>query len=173
MRKWYVIRCKPHKELAACLNFEQQGYTVYLPRIKKQVKHARKVKEVYKPFFPGYLFMQLSLSEHDWHPLFSTRGAIGPVSFGKEFVPVPDWVINSLRANEEKPGIIAPGKIISKRLRLGDKVEVDFPNGSIGKGEVFSIDGDKNVIILLDMLKRRVRTRVPMANIRVNALAAV
>ena len=172
MHKWYVIRCKPHKEFTAQLNFARQGYEVYLPVIRKTVRHARKITEVYKPFFPGYLFLNISKSTQSWHPLFSTKGAIGPVSFGKEYVPVPDWVISDLRTNEEKPGVISTEKLLYRQLRSGDEVEVDLAGGAVGKGKIFSIDGERNVIVLLELLKRRVKTKVPLASIRLQAEAA-
>lgn len=86
---WYAIRTKPHKDQLARLNYEQQGLSVYQPMLRTVVRHARRKKEVLRPFFPGYLFLWLAPEERNWVAIGSTRGAIGAVCLGDQNVPVP------------------------------------------------------------------------------------
>ncbi|HSR36420.1 MAG TPA: transcription termination/antitermination NusG family protein, partial [Desulfurivibrionaceae bacterium] len=51
-REWFAIRTKPNRETNARLQYERQGYVVYLPLIRKKVRHARRKEEVLRPFFP-------------------------------------------------------------------------------------------------------------------------
>lgn len=155
--------------MLAKINFEQQGYRAYLPIFLKRVRHARQVKEVYKPLFPGYLFLLLNKDKTNWYAIGGTRGTLGPVSFGGKHVSVPDWVMDKIREREEQPGIISMGRVMEDKLRNGAKVELELPNGTRGEGTVFSHDGERNVIVLLELLKREVKVSVPVEHLRLQA----
>jgi len=161
--QWFAIRTKPHEEQLARLNYQQQGYEVYLPLFRATVRHARRTKEVFKPFFPGYLFLYLAPEERDWIAIASTRGALGPVHFGDQYIPVPDWVIEGLQHQEESPGVLSPAKALAKQFPVGSVMAVELGDGVVTEGTIFSFDGGKNVIVLLDLLQRRVKATVPLA----------
>lgn len=161
--QWFAIRTKPNKEQLARINYQQQDYEVYLPLFRTIVRHARRTKEVLKPFFPGYLFLFLAPEERDWIAISSTRGALGPVCFGDQYIPVPDWVIDGLKHQEESPGILSPAKALANQFAAGAPVEVVLGDGVVTEGTIFSFDGGKNVIVLLDLLQRRVKATVPLA----------
>jgi transcription antitermination factor NusG len=46
------------------------------------VRHARQSREKLKPFFPGYLFVQLEGKTANWVAISSTKGTLGPVRYG-------------------------------------------------------------------------------------------
>ena len=166
--RWYVVRTKSNKEMVARVNFEQQGYRVYLPMFQKTIRHSRKVKEVYRPIFPGYLFLLLKPEDMNWIAIGSTRGAVGPLRFGEQYVPVPDWVMERIREREDQPGIISLGRLVGDKLRKGVKVEFELPNNTYAEGTIFSRDGQCNVIVLLDILKREVKLSVPVEHLRLH-----
>lgn len=161
--QWFAIRTKPHQEQLAQLNYQQQGFEVYLPLFRAIVRHARRTKEVLKPFFPGYLFLCLDPGECNWIAIASTRGVVGPVHFGDQYVPVPNWVIDGLKHQEESPGMLSAEGVLSKQFPVGSVVAVELGDGVVTEGTVFSFDGGKNVIVLLDLLQRQVKTTVPLA----------
>ncbi len=156
---WYAIRTKPNKEQVACLNCEQQGLTVYLPMIRKTVRHARQKKDVLRPFFPGYLFLRLTPEELNWPTIRSTRGVLEPVHFGGTYVPVPDWIIDQLKDREES-GALNQSALKRQTLQPGTEVAVNLGNHSETEGVVFSWRGKDNVIVLLNLLSRKVRVTV-------------
>lgn len=161
-REWFVIKTKPTKEELARINYQNQGYKTYLPVIKKKISHSGKKQIVLRPFFPGYLFLNLEPNEYNWASISATRGAIGPLRFGGQYIPVPEWVIEDIKRQEDSSGTISTCNIIKKQLKAGSPIKVDFNNQGRVSGTVFSFDGDHNVIILLDILKRRVKTSVPL-----------
>ncbi|WP_414464656.1 transcription termination/antitermination NusG family protein [Hyphomicrobium sp. DY-1] len=56
------------------MHLRNQGYEVYVPVLRKQIRHARQVREVLRPLFPGYLFARLTHSTMRWRPILSTVG---------------------------------------------------------------------------------------------------
>ena len=163
---WYAIRTKPHKEQIARLNYENQGLTVFLPLMRLIRRHARRSEEVLRPVFPGYLFLLLAPVQRNWTAIAATRGVIGPVCFGAAHVPVPDWVIRALQEKGDDQGVLRPGAFTREKLIPGTGVEVDLEGGSSARGIFCSFQGEENVLVLLDILKRQVRATVPLASVR-------
>lgn len=161
-RLWYAVRAKPHKERIAVVNYRNQGLEVYLPLMRMAVSHARRREMVLRPVFPGYLFLRLAPEERNWTAISSTRGVIGPVHFGESYVPVPDWVIAELRAKEDDGGIIQLGDFLRTKLAPGSAVEVKLEGGGSARGFFCSFRGEENVLILLDIMQRQVKTILPL-----------
>ncbi len=159
--KWFVIRTKPHREMNARLQYERQQYEVYLPIIRTVVRHARSKKEVLRPFFPGYLFLRLDPETCDWISICSTYDVAGPIRFGDEYVPVPDWVIDDLKAREID-GVICLQPVSPEWLVPGAAIGVRVNEGVIVPGIVYSDRGKDNVIVLLELLGREVKSRIPL-----------
>lgn len=67
--RWYVIQSKPRKEAFAGANLENQGFRIFLPKVRKTVRHARRTRKV-----EVALFRAISLS----HSTF--RGSAGAPS---------------------------------------------------------------------------------------------
>lgn len=163
---WFAIRTKPHKEQLAKLNYEQQGLKVYLPVMRTVVRHARSENNVLRPFFPGYLFLRLAREERNWVAIASTRGAIGAVCFGDQYVPIPDWMINDLKEREED-GAISLAALQGQRLTPGATVNVQFDSETLTQGIVYSLRGEHNVVVLLNFLNRQVKATVPIDSLAV------
>ena len=55
--RWYVAQTHRHAEAKATAHLGRQGFLVYLPRYRKQRRHARRIDTVTVPLFPSYLFV--------------------------------------------------------------------------------------------------------------------
>lgn len=161
---WYAIRTKPRQEEIARLNYQRQGYEVYLPLMRVVVRHARRVQEKLNPFFPGYLFVRLDGGVTDWTAVCSTRGVLAPVRFGERYPPVPDWIITDLQAGEEQ-GAISLANRQREQLVPGTPVTVQLDGETTSRGIFFSFRGQDNVVILLNLLNRQVKTTLPLDQI--------
>ena len=158
-RKWFAIQTYAQKEPVAKINFENQGFKVYLPRIKTIRRHARRIEQVKKAFFPGYLFLHLKQHERQWQTIASTRGVINPVRFGNYYPPVPDWVVVELRSREDENGII----ILNEKYQAGDKVKISLPSNIDQTGIFKKLQGNERALILLDILQEQAKTVVPLS----------
>jgi transcriptional antiterminator RfaH len=155
---WYVLHSKPHKELFLAGELIARNFEAFCPvlYIKPVNPRSRKIK----PYFPGYLFVNLDLQNTNLSSLSWIPGSIGLVTIGTEPAPVPDELINAIRKKID--AISAAGnkvfdaKDVAQGLRAGDKVLVE-DGPFAGYQGIFDsrLPGSDRVRILLDLLKQR------------------
>src|SRR5438105_15794604 len=95
--RWYVAQTHRHAEAKATAHLSRQGFSVYLPRYRKQRRHARRIDTVAAPLFPRYLFVSFDMRVQRWHAIHSTVGVARLVTDGTIPAPVPQGVIDALR----------------------------------------------------------------------------
>lgn len=164
-RHWYAIRTKTKQEEIASLNYQRQGYHVYLPRLRTTVRHARRTTEKLVAFFPGYLFLHLAPAERNWTAIASTRGSQGALCFGDTYVPIPDWVVKDLKAREDRTCTIPMADLMKEKLVPGCIVTVNMAGEEKVQGVVYSTRGSENVDVLMSILGRQVKATVSLARI--------
>src|SRR5207245_5195270 len=71
---WYAVYTQPHAETKAFEHLRRQGYSVYLPRYRTRISHARRRQTVLRPLFPRYLFAGIDGASMRWRPILSTFG---------------------------------------------------------------------------------------------------
>ncbi len=161
-KQWYAVRTKPRKECYAKEQFERQGYETYLPRTLSLTSHARKKCWVSRPFFPGYLFLNLMPHERNWVAIAGTYGAIGAVNFGPYYPQVPGEVIDGLKGHEDENGVILcesnPGAPFcpEQRVRVTDGPMRDL------EGVFRCMSGKERVLVLMELLNRFVEVQIPL-----------
>lgn len=164
-QQWYVVHTQPNGEARADLNLRRQGFATYLPRYARRRSHARRREVVKRPLFPRYLFVGLDLARDRWRAIHSTFGVNRLVLAGEEPLPVPEGVIDEIRAREDGEGLVALGLPAGvgpgSRIRLVDGIFAD------AKGVLERIADDRRVAILLEMLGREVRVFVSPASVGV------
>lgn len=72
--KWFVASTQPQKETLAQGQLQNQGFGAFVPRFRKQRRHARRVVDVLAPVFPGYIFVQAEPEQYPWRTINATRG---------------------------------------------------------------------------------------------------
>jgi transcriptional antiterminator RfaH len=152
---WYALRCKPRKEDVVWQQVRSQGFETFYPRIKVTPVNPRAKK--LKPYFPGYLFVQIDLekagnSVFQWMP-----HTLGLVNFGGEPALVPENLINAIRSRVDE--INQSGGELFDGLQSGDVVRIS--NGPFaGYEAIFDarLPGSVRVRVLLELLgnKRQV-----------------
>jgi len=150
IERWYAVCCKPRQEAVAEENLLRQGFQVYLPRIRMRQRRRGAWIDAVEVLFPRYIFIRIDPKRRSTASVRSTRGAVGMVRFGGQPAVVPDAVMDALREREDA----ASGMHEDKRplFNAGDAVKlVDGPLA--GMEAVFTEqDGDKRVIVLLELL---------------------
>ena len=158
MITWYAAYTQPHGEAKALEHLARQGYSAYLPRYRRWVRHARQRRLVSRPLFPRYVFVGLDRESQRWRPIRSTVGVLGVVSSGEEPVAVPHEIIDALRRREREGGFDALSP--AQSLRTGDAVRViDGPFQDL-VGRLLGVADHERVFVLLDVLGRSVRASV-------------
>jgi transcription elongation factor/antiterminator RfaH len=72
--RWFLAHTLARSEAKAEFHLGAQGFRTYLPQIRKTIRHARQLKTVQAPLFPGYLFVILDLNRDRWLSVRSTVG---------------------------------------------------------------------------------------------------
>jgi transcription antitermination factor NusG len=146
--RWYVVHTKRHREFPAQAQLAAQGYRTFLPRHRKTVRHARKLKTVTAAFFPGYLFVALDLKRDCWRGVNGTFG-VASLVMGEEFpLPVPRGIVEDLLALSGADGHLR----LANSLELGQPVRVLTGPFAALIGEIARIDGGGRVQVLLRLL---------------------
>jgi len=154
---WYVVQTQSNAEEKSCFHLKNQGFNVYLPRYHKTIRHARKVSEVRRPLFPGYLFVEMSLENARWRSINGTIGVISLVQFGEKPMPVETGMLDDIRKQEDGKGCV---DLVSHGLVKGDQVRVVDGAFQEYSALLEELSDDKRVILLFDLMGRQVRMSV-------------
>ncbi|MDA0262448.1 MAG: transcriptional activator RfaH [Proteobacteria bacterium] len=160
MLQWYCVYTQPQLELWARSNLWERGLDVYLPRLLKRRKHARRTDYVPRALFPRYLFVQAELEVCGTRAIRSARGVVDILSIGSGSAPTPvdGAIIEAIRRRENDKGYVELDEIGA--LKKGDRVRIVEGALFDHVGLFESVNDDRRVVILLDLLGRAVRARV-------------
>lgn len=162
MEHWYVTRTKCSAEHRAVWNLNNQGFTTYLPRYRKQIRHARKTQTVLRPLFPGYVFVRMDAEQPRLSVINNTFGVIGLVQFGSEPQSIPAAMVEAIRSREDETGAVS---LAPDGLKKGDRVR--FLEGAFIDYTALleEISDDKRAILLIDLMGRAIRISAPMEHL--------
>ncbi len=160
---WYIVHTKPRQEKCALENLQRQGFECYLPTLPCEKLRQSVLTVTNEPLFPRYLFIRLGQGDSapSWAPIRSTKGVSRLVCFGVEPAKVADRLVEALRAHEasvqaEPERLFKPGE----RVRL-----TEAPFAGI-EGIYQMADGERRVMVLIELLSKQVQVRVAPANLR-------
>lgn len=166
MKHWYVAQTQARAEERARLNLERQGFRTYLPRYKRERRHARRRDVVKAPLFPGYIFVELDLDRSAWRSVNGTFGVVQLVSTGERPAPVPAGVVEEITARAGADGLI---ELRPPSLRKGEPLEIVSGALAECRGFFERMSDRARVVLLLDLLGRKVRVEVPVAAVTATA----
>ncbi len=160
MKRWYVINTHSRSEGLALANLSRQGFEAYLPCYLKRRRHARRTDTVSRPLFPGYLFVFMDLEVERWYAVKSTIGVKYVICHGDAPAPVPFGVVEEIQAHEDGAGKVVMGKI--SPFKKNDMVQIK-DGAFLDQIGIFDCATDEErVFVLLDLMGRQVRVRMPL-----------
>jgi transcription elongation factor/antiterminator RfaH len=157
--RWYVARTQPHRETQAARQLENQNFRVFVPRILKSRRHARKFETIRAPLFPRYIFIALDLGRDRWRSVNGTLGVDRLLTRGGEPEPVPRGLVEQLTENAEVDGVVRP----STTLKVGDSIRVTAGPFAELLGTLERLDDSDRVRVLLDILGGKIPVLLPGA----------
>ena len=160
MIRWFVAHTQARAEGRAKQHLEQQGFAVYLPRYLKQRRHARRIERVPAPLFPRYLFVGFDPAAARWRAVQSTVGISHLIRQGDRPIPIPDAVLQSLRAAEDAAGFFPVDQ--RPKFSVGESIRIVAGAFTDTIGRFHSMTADERVVVLLDFLGREIETRLPV-----------
>jgi transcriptional antiterminator RfaH len=161
--QWYAVYTQARMELWARSNLWEQDFEVYLPLYRRQRRHARKTDWVSTPLFPRYLFVAADPQTRNQRAINTTPGVAGLVAFGERPGVIPGHVIQAIRDREDAGGHVQ----LVDRNTLVPGEQVRLQSGAMADHVgLFERRGDgERVVILLNLLGREVRVKVPASTI--------
>lgn len=149
-RNWYVIHCYSGYENKVRHNLEQRIETmdmkemifdVVIPTQEEiEVKDGKR-RTVERHVFPGYVLVNMILSEESWYVVRNTPGVTGFVGMGNQPTALrPEEVSQILRRMEAEAPHIKVSFKIGERVRIVDGPFNDF------RGSVSEIDQNRNKV---------------------------
>jgi transcriptional antiterminator RfaH len=158
MIRWYVAQTHAKAEHKALFNLDRQGFTAYLPQYRKRRRHARKTDWIKAPLFPRYIFVAFDPQRARWRSISSTIGIAHLICTSERPLPLPDGVIDDIRARETADGLVdltepAP-------FEKGEAVKVIAGPLANLIGFFEEMTDSERVTVLLDMLGRPLRVRL-------------
>jgi len=160
---WIAATTHHFKEMLAVENLCAQGFQTYCPMIRKNVRHARRLREVLRPLFPGYVFIRFDPLTTQWRPILSTIGVRTLIRFGDRIGVLPKNFVEDLRIREEQGAIPMPRA--RDHYAAGERVRMrEGPfDGVIAT--VLAADDKDRLLVLMDLLKRGVRVKVSIDDV--------
>ena len=118
--RWFVARVLSHRENRAQFNLHRLGFRSFVPRLRRTVRHARRLRDTLQPLFPGYIFIIIDLSKHRWRSINGTFGVASLIMGAEHPRPVPPGVVEALVESCESGGAVR----VEDSLEVGQKVRI-------------------------------------------------
>jgi len=162
-RRWYVVQTYSGFENSVKINLErriesmQMEDKIYQVMIPEEIKIEKKAdgttKEKIVKTFPGYVFLEMEVTDDSWFVVRNTPGVtgfLGSSGGGTKPIPLPPEEINPIL---KRCGLIEVPQI---DVEIGGKVRVITGPFRDQIGTVDSIDNEKlEVTVLVDMFGRQ------------------
>ena len=153
MLGWYVAHSKPQKEEWLYNQLRALQFEAYYPCLCaiNGKSHSHKSR----PYFPGYLFVNVDLDLTGVSVLQWIPGSLGLVTFGGEPASVPDTLLQRIRYRVNE--INTAGDKMLDVLKLGDEVAI-HSGLFAGHDAIFCarLHDSERVQVLLKVLQDRV-----------------
>jgi|SRR5689334_15728364 len=120
MLSWYVMHSKPQKERWLYNQLSTLQIETYYPCL--HLRNGKLSSCTSRPYFPGYLFVNVDLNLTGLSVLRWIPGSLGLVAFGDEPAGVPDGLLQRIRRRVEE--INNAGMNMLESLKIGDEVVI-------------------------------------------------
>ena len=154
--RWFAARTIPHRENSAQFNLNCVGFRSFVPRFRRTIRHANRLRNVFAPLFPGYIFVILDLSRDRWRTVNNTTGVASLIMGVEQPLPVPPGVVEALTARREGSGMIR----LDDDLEVGEKVRILSGPFAETLCHIMHLDDRGRVRVLLEIMGGQVVAQV-------------
>ena len=172
-KNWYVLHtysgyeeavAKNLKQRIESLGMEDKIFNVLVPKEKKiKIKNSKR-KVVEEKIYPGYVLVEMIVTDDSWYVVRNTPNVTGFVGAGTVPIPVSKAEIDNLK---KRIGVESPRYKIE--VKVGDPIKIiDGPFKDFD-GKVSEIDQEKGKVkVLINMFGRD--TPVEMDSIQIKKI---
>ncbi len=153
---WAVVNSHPHREHFAIENLHRQAFRAYCPMVRRRRTRGRRVMDLLRPLFPGYVFVQVDPAVDRWRPMLSTFGVRTVVRCGDRLSLLDDEFIQGLK-DREVDGVIARP---ASPYQVGQQVRMAGGAFDGLIATIIEMDDNDRLTVLMDLLSRPVKVKV-------------
>lgn len=126
------------------MNMEDYIFRIVVPTEDVEEKKNNKLVTSKRKIFPGYVLVEMIMTDDSWYVVRNTTGVTGFVGMGTKPVPLKDYEVTELL---RLSGMDDPRQIID--YNVGDAVEILDGSFTGMIGNVESIDAEKGKVIVM------------------------
>lgn len=174
-KQWYVVntysghenKVKEKLEMRAqSMDMKDYIFRVIVPEQKVVEEKDGQTKEKLKKMFPGYILVEMVMSDEAWYVVRNTPGVTGFIgSSGKGAKPTPlqPYEVDNILTNMGMSRLD-----VNKELEIGANVKIIAGPFSGMFGTVDSVDTDnQKIMLLVDLFGQETSVEVGMSEIEV------
>lgn len=154
--RWYVAQTIARQETRADMQLRAQEFATFLPRVQRTVRHARKLRTILTPAFPGYVFVRLDVTRCRWRSVNGTIGVSRLIMAHDVPAPVPQGVVETLMDYVDQVGIAR----FDRDLKIGQAVRIKDGPLAAAVGRLVRLDANGRVRVLLEIMGGQIQATV-------------
>ncbi|MDD3876076.1 MAG: UpxY family transcription antiterminator [Bacteroidales bacterium] len=150
-KQWLVVYTKPRHEKKSCEILASHGIDVFLPLNKELVQWVDRKKWVEKPFFPGYLFV--NIDEKEYNNVLNCKGIVRYIYHEGKPAIVRSEIIEGIRQSIMLNNYVTINTLENIR-DCGKLINIKLGPFKGLSGRLVEIRGKKNIAIEIESLNK-------------------
>jgi len=159
--RWFAVQTQPRAEDRARLQLANQKFRAFLPKRECTIRHARRIVNAIRPFFPRYLFVVLDLTRDQWRSVNGTFGVASLVMSGNYPGPVPTGVVESMVASADRLGVLQ----LRHKFKIGESIRLAAGPFAEQLAVIDRLDDSGRIRVLLQLMGQQVRVLTDGKNV--------
>ncbi|TDI91774.1 MAG: UpxY family transcription antiterminator [Caldithrix sp.] len=155
--RWYAIYTRSRYEKKVSMELEQRGLEHFLPLVPQLRYWKDRKKTVHMPIFPGYLFVNIKLSEKI--RVLQANGVVRFIEFNGSPSPIPNAQIEDVRQLLKYPDRVETASYFN----CGDPVEITAGPFSGIKGKIIHSRGKQRLLVAIEIIQQAISVEIDSA----------
>jgi len=155
--RWYAIYTRSRCEKKVSMELEQRALEHFLPLVPQLRYWKDRKKIVNMPIFPGYVFVNIKLSERV--RVLQASGVVRFIEFNGSPSSIPDAQIEDVRQLLKYPDRVETAPYFN----CGDSVEITSGPFSGIKGKIIHSRGKQRLLVGIEIIQRAVSIEIDSA----------
>jgi len=151
---WFALKVRSNFEKTSTSILRENGYEEFAPSYPSRRYWSDRVKLIYQPAFPGYVFWRFN--PNHWLPVLQTAGVVEIIRFGGKLVPIDDRELASLRILINSSLPLFPRSF----LQVGRRVLIKRGPLAGAEGILEEIRKGFRIVVSISMLQRSVTAEI-------------
>ncbi len=155
--RWYAIYTRSRREKKVSMELEERGLEHFLPLVPQLRYWKDRKKIVNMPIFPGYVFVNIKLSEKI--RVLRANGVVRFIEFNGSPSPIPDAQIEDVRQLLKYPDRVETASYFN----CGDSVEITAGPFSGISGKIIHSRGKQRLLVGIEIIQQAISVEIDSA----------